>query len=44
MALALVAWPVKYAETGVNSFKVNQAGIVYEKDLGPKTEAIVKGE
>ena len=31
---ALIAWPVKYAETGVETFVVNQAGIVYEKDLG----------
>lgn len=38
----LVAWPVKYAETGVNTFVVNQAGIVYEKDLGPNTEAAVR--
>jgi hypothetical protein len=38
----LIAWPVKYAETGVNTFAVNQAGIVYEKDLGPKTEAVVR--
>ena len=37
---ALIAWPVNYAETGVNSFMVNHAGIVYEKDLGPETEAI----
>ena len=35
----LIAWPVKYGETGVKTFVVNQAGIVYEKDLGPKTEA-----
>lgn len=39
---ALVAWPAKYAETGVNTFAVNQHGIVYETDLGPATEAIVK--
>ncbi|MDK1385652.1 DUF2950 domain-containing protein [Sinorhizobium sp. 8-89] len=37
----LIAWPVKYAETGVNTFVVNQHGIVYEADLGPSTEAIV---
>jgi hypothetical protein len=37
----LIAWPVKYAETGVKTFVVNQQGIVYEKDLGPATEAIV---
>lgn len=38
---ALIAWPVKYAETGVKTFVVNQQGIVYERDLGPSTEAIV---
>ncbi|WEX91023.1 DUF2950 domain-containing protein [Sinorhizobium garamanticum] len=37
----LIAWPVKYAETGVKTFVVNQQGIVYEADLGPSTEAIV---
>lgn len=40
---ALIAWPVKYADTGVHTFLVNQQGIVYEKDLGPKTEAKAKG-
>lgn len=38
---ALIAWPVKYAETGVHTFAVNHAGIVYETDLGPNTEKIV---
>jgi hypothetical protein len=37
---ALLAWPVKYGETGVKTFAVNQQGIVYEVDLGPKTEAL----
>ncbi|MCS0495624.1 DUF2950 domain-containing protein [Ancylobacter sp. MQZ15Z-1] len=37
----LVAWPVTYGETGVHTFAVNQAGIVYEKDLGRDTAAIV---
>ncbi|PDT80337.1 DUF2950 domain-containing protein [Sinorhizobium sp. BJ1] len=37
----LIAWPVTYAETGVNTFLVNQQGIVYERDLGASTEAIV---
>jgi hypothetical protein len=36
---ALIAWPVKYADTGVHTFVVNQQGIVYQKDLGPETEA-----
>ena len=39
---ALVAWPAEYAVSGVMTFIVNQNGTVYEKDLGPKTEAIVK--
>jgi hypothetical protein len=39
---ALLAWPVKYGETGVRTFEVNQQGIVYEKDLGPSTDEIVK--
>ncbi|MGO4439822.1 DUF2950 domain-containing protein [Rhizobium sp. RAF56] len=34
----LVAWPVKYRSTGVQTFIVNGAGVVYEKDLGPSTE------
>ncbi len=38
----LIAWPAKYAETGVSTFVVNQAGIVYEKDLGPATAELVE--
>lgn len=37
---ALIAWPVEYAGTGVKTFVVNHAGIVYEKDLGGDTEEI----
>ncbi|TIM79505.1 MAG: DUF2950 domain-containing protein [Mesorhizobium sp.] len=39
---ALIAWPAKYGETGVKTFAVNQRGVVYETDLGPTTEQIVK--
>ena len=39
---ALIAWPAKYGETGVKTFAVNQHGVIYETDLGPSTEAIVK--
>jgi hypothetical protein len=39
---ALVAWPVKYGETGVNTFLVNQQDVVYQADLGPATQTIVK--
>ncbi len=35
---ALIAWPVTYAVTGVQTFIINQWGIVYEADLGEKTE------
>jgi hypothetical protein len=38
----LIAWPAKYGETGVKTFVVNQHGVVYETDLGPTTEKIVK--
>ena len=37
---AAIAWPVRYGDTGVMSFMVSHAGIVYEKDLGPNTESI----
>ena len=39
---ALIAWPVKYAETGVKTFMINQQGIAYETDLGSATAEIVK--
>ena len=34
---ALVAFPIDYGVTGLTTFIVNQDGVVYEKDLGPKT-------
>ena len=34
---AVVAWPVKYGDTGVMTFIVNHDGGLYEKDLGPDT-------
>ena len=34
---AVIAWPVKYDETGVMAFIVSQSGDVYEQDLGPDT-------
>jgi len=34
---AFVAAPADYAVTGVKSFIVSHDGVVYEKDLGPKT-------
>lgn len=35
---ALVAYPSKYANSGVMTFIVNHDGVVYEKDLGRNTE------
>lgn len=34
---ALIAWPVKYGETGIMTFIVNGDGAVFERDLGPGT-------
>ena len=34
---AVIAWPVKYGETGVMTFMVSHNSDVYEKDLGPDT-------
>ena len=35
---ALIAWPVKYRVTGVQTFMVNGANVIYQRDLGPNTE------
>jgi hypothetical protein len=37
---ALVAYPATYGGSGIMTFVVNRQGIVFEKDLGPKTEEI----
>jgi hypothetical protein len=34
---ALVAFPLRYGVSGTLTFLVNQDGVVYQKDLGPKT-------
>jgi DUF2950 family protein len=31
----LVAWPAEYGVTGINTFIVNQDGMVYQKDIAP---------
>lgn len=36
---AILAWPIRYDDTGVMTFMVNQDGVVYEQDLGPDTTA-----
>ena len=37
---ALVAWPARYGDSGIMTFMVNQQGVVYQKDLGPKTQKL----
>ena len=39
---ALIAFPAKYGDSGVMTFIINQDGIVYEKNLGPKTATIAR--
>lgn len=39
---ALVAWPAKYADTGVMTFMIGPDGQVFEKDQGPNGEAQAK--
>jgi hypothetical protein len=36
---AILAWPVRYWDTGVMSFMVNHEGQIYERDLGPDSAA-----
>jgi hypothetical protein len=33
----LLAYPARYGASGIKSFIVNQEGVIYEKDLGPRT-------
>jgi DUF2950 family protein len=37
---AILAMPVKYAETGILTFMTGSDGVVYERDLGPETVKI----
>jgi hypothetical protein len=39
---AFLAYPAEYRSSGVMTFIVDQDGIVYEKDLGPRTAEIAK--
>ncbi|WP_087660781.1 DUF2950 domain-containing protein, partial [Caballeronia terrestris] len=34
---AVVAWPARYGDTGIESFIVSHDGQVYERDLGPES-------
>jgi Protein of unknown function (DUF2950) len=37
---AILATPVKYAETGIMTFVISREGMVYERDLGPDTSKL----
>jgi len=37
---AMVAYPAQYGSSGIMTFIVNHDGVVYQKDLGPKTAQI----
>ena len=37
---AAVAWPATYEVTGIQTFLVNQDGVVYQKDLGKETATL----
>jgi len=39
---ALIAFPARWGDSGVMTFVVNQHGIVFEKNLGPKTTRIAR--
>lgn len=39
---ALIAWPARYADSGVMSFMISHDGEVFQKDLGPDSAKIAK--
>jgi hypothetical protein len=39
---ALLAYPAEYRSSGVMTFIVNEDGVVYQKDLGKKTDVLAK--
>jgi hypothetical protein len=39
---ALIAWPAEYGSSGVQTFIVNQDGVVFQKDLGEDTATAVE--
>jgi len=40
---ALIAWPAVFGASGIMTFVVNQDGVVFQKDLGPETNARAAG-
>jgi hypothetical protein len=39
---AMVAYPAQYGSSGIMTFLVNHDGVVYQKDLGPRTAALAQ--
>jgi len=39
---ALIAWPERWNDTGVMTFVVSRDGVVYQKNLGPGTDAAAR--
>ena len=39
---AVVAYPAQYGDSGIVTFVINQAGVVYEKDLGKTTSEVAE--
>lgn len=39
---AMVAYPIEYGKTGEMTYVVNHNGVIYQKDLGEKSEEIAK--
>ena len=37
---AVLAYPVEYQSSGVESFMISHDGVLYQKDLGPKTAEV----
>ncbi|MEW6586780.1 MAG: DUF2950 domain-containing protein [Nitrospirota bacterium] len=43
LGFAIVAYPAEYGNSGVMTFKVNQEGIIYQKNLGKNTKRRAEG-
>ncbi len=39
---ALIAWPARWGDTGIMSFMVSHDGVLYQKNLGPKGDAVAR--
>jgi len=42
LGYALIAYPAQYGNSGIMTFIVNQAGVIFEKDIGKNTVSIAK--